>query len=125
MTSPDDPPRRFARLLRIWRRHPVLGTLFALALALTLFFVAQAAMDTAYWSDPAHHDQEIEGWMTPRYVALSWDVPREVMEAAVGDAPRLRGGRPTLERIAEMQGIPLEGLIAQIEAAIADHRSGR
>ncbi|MDF0602938.1 hypothetical protein P1J78_19520 [Psychromarinibacter sp. C21-152] len=124
MTRPPDSPGVLARLMRIWRRHPVLGTLFPLALALTLFFTVQGALHAVYWADPAHRDQTIAGWMTPRYVAHSWAVPREVMARAVGEVPRLRGGQPTLERIAEMQGVPLAELIARIEAEIAAFRTG-
>lgn len=111
------------RLLTIWRRHPFLTTGFAAALALTLFFGVRTALFAIYWADPAHRDQALQGWMTPRYVAMSWDVPRDVMERVL--APLARpGDRPTLDRIAAENGISLDELTARIEAAIAAHRAG-
>ncbi len=109
------------RLLAAWRRHKLLATAFAAALLLTLFFAIRTAVFAVYWSDPAHRDQVLEGWMTPRYVAHSWRVPPEVMEAAVGETPARR--RPTLDAIAEHQGVPLADLTARLEAAIAAHRA--
>lgn len=121
---PDRPDHLPARLIRIWRRHPVLGTLFPLAVALTLWFALQSTVHAIYWSDPVHRDQVIEGWMTPRYVGMSWDVPREVLVQAVGEAPDIPGGKPTLERIAEQQDIPLEVLVGRLEDAITAYRTG-
>ncbi len=111
------------RLLAKWRRHPWLATAFALALAVTLFFATRMVLFTIYWSDPAHRDQSLQGWMTPGYVATSWDVPREVMQAALGDLGR-PGKRETLDRIAAESGLSLDEVSARIEAAIAAHRAG-
>ena len=109
------------RLIRIFRAHPLLASAFTLGLALTLFFTVRTVMFAIYWADPAHRDQALAGWMTPRYVAHSWDVPREVMAAVTGPLPE--GGRPTLQAIAADQNIPLSDLTARIKAAIADHRA--
>ena len=124
MTDRSAPGGPLYRLGRIWRRHPVLGTLFPLALAVTLFFAVQSALNALYWADPAHRDQDIAGWMTPRYVAYSWHVPPEVMDAAIGDRPLLKGGKPTLLRIARAQGIPVADLIARVETASVALRAG-
>ncbi|GAB5445665.1 hypothetical protein [Gymnodinialimonas sp.] len=110
-----------ARLKTAWTKAPWLTTAFALAVALTLFFAISAILDAIYWADPRHIDQEIAGWMSPGYVALSWDVPREVMIEAVNRAPG-GGGPHRLEDIAAEQGVPLDALITRIEAAIQAHR---
>lgn len=124
MARASESPGFFARLGRTWRRHPVLLTLFPAAFVLTLWFAARSLMFALYWADPAHQDQAIAGWMTPRYVSHSWEIPRDVMLAAIGEEPVVMGGHPTLDRIAAAEGIPVAELIRRIETAIADYRAG-
>ena len=122
MTDRPSPLRRLGTAIR---RHPLLVGAFGLALVVCIVFSVRSVMFAVYWSDPAHRDQRVEEWMTPAYVAHSWDVPRDVMEAAVGGAAEtLSDGRPTLKRIAAAEGIPTADLIARIETAIATHRAG-
>ncbi|MDO8882946.1 MAG: hypothetical protein Q7V11_08315, partial [Pseudotabrizicola sp.] len=83
--------------MTLLRRHPVLATLFALALALTLFFAGRFVAQVVYWSDPARQEQEVEGWMTLRYVAKSWRLSAPDLYEAAGMTPLERGGRRTLE----------------------------
>jgi hypothetical protein len=107
-------------LIAVWRRHRVLVSCFVLALLLTLFFLVRMVMFSIYWADPAHRDQSLSGWMTPRYVQMSWHVPPDVIQKAIGLPDR--GGHQSLEQIAESQGVPLDELIAKLEAAIAASR---
>ena len=95
-----------------------------LALGVAVFFAVRLTLFTIYWADPAHREQAIEGWMTPGYVARSWDVPPEVIRAALPPPSDLHPGtRPTLDRIAEDAGIPLPDLIAALTAAIDGARA--
>ena len=110
------------RVAGVFRRHPFLATGFALASLLTLLFAARSVMFMIYWADPRHQDQAIAGWMTPRYVAVSWQVPPEVVGDALGVARPAPGERRTLDEIAEQEGIPLAELARRLEAAIAAHR---
>ncbi|OAN84291.1 hypothetical protein A8B78_07435 [Jannaschia sp. EhC01] len=113
-----------ARLRAAWRKAPWLMSAFAVALALTLYFGTRMTMSAIYWADPRHIDQDIAGWMSPGYVAMSWDVPREVMIAAIGQDPS--PGRPhRLEDIASARGVPLATLIEQIEAEIQSFRNAQ
>lgn len=113
-----------AALRMLWRRNRLLLIAFALALAVTTAFAIRSAMFWIWWQDPPHSDRPIEGWMTPRYVAMSWHVPREVMEEVVGPRrPAPEGNPPALRDIAAERGIPVERLIVEIEAAIAAHRA--
>lgn len=100
---------------------------FVLALALTLFFGGRAAWHAVYWSDPARIDQPLAGWMTPGYVARSWDVPPEVIAPALDlPPPSARGDRPPpLAELARQRGVPVEDLIARLQSAIAAHRTGQ
>ncbi len=106
-----------SRLKQAAKRHPWLTGAFALALALFVVFAVRAALFAMYWSDPAKFRQPIEGWMTPRYVATSWRIPRPEMDAALGEAMPPKGVRLTLNEIAKESGVPLEVLIERIEAA--------
>ena len=114
-----------ARVGRILRRHPLLFAAFVLATVLTLFLAGRAVMFAVYWADPDHRDQAIEGWMTPRYVARSWDLPPEALQDALGRAIPPPGERSTLAEIAAASGIPLPVLAARIVAAAEAHRAGQ
>lgn len=109
------------RLIRLWRTHPVLSTAFLAAIALTAFFLVRLVVFSIYWSDPAHRDQAIEPWMTPRYVANSWDLPPEVLTKALGVTLEPRR-RITLGEISALTGIGLDELDARIRAAAMAYR---
>lgn len=97
---------------------------FLLALAVMLFFGVRLVLSGLYWSDPLHRDQAIAVWMTPGYVAHSWQVPRDVMQAALGMPPE-GGKRETIGEIAKRLGEDPAVLIARIEAEIATFRAGQ
>ena len=108
--------------LDAWNRHPWLVGGFLTAVLLTLFFAARMAFFMIYWSDPAHRDQAVQGWMTPGYVAHSWDIPRDELLPALGDLARPGAGL-TLKQMAIESGVPLSELIDRIEAVIDAHRT--
>ncbi|MGB5557208.1 MAG: hypothetical protein WBN04_04250 [Paracoccaceae bacterium] len=112
-----------SRLGAAWRRHPVLSAGFALALAVTLFFAVRATVFAVYWADPAHRNQALEGWMTPRYVALSWHTPPEVIGTALKLQRDGAGRRITLHQIARDRGVPVEVLLQDLRAAIGAFRA--
>ena len=62
--------------------------------------------------------------MTPRYVAMSWGVPPEV----VGDALVLErdssGRRMTLADLAAARGMDVDAMAAQVTEAIEAYRAG-
>lgn len=110
-------------LKRIWRAAPVATVILALALAAALFFSARMIAHAIYWNDPAHQEQVIAPWMTPGYVAQSWDVPRAVIADAL-DGFGVRQPRPmNFDRLADELGVPVEDLIAATQAAIAEFRA--
>jgi len=105
----------------LWHRHRAALMLFTLALAAVLFFGTRVTMRWVYWNDPAHRDQPIAGWMTPGYIAQSYGVEMEVIQAALAldaDSPH----RLPLDEIARMSGADRADLVAAIEAAIATAR---
>jgi hypothetical protein len=108
---------------RLWTRHRFLLIGFVATCVIALFFGTRAVLFTLYWSE--HRDEAIAGWMTPRYVAMSWQVPPEV----VGDALALPrdgiGRRATLADLANARGVSLETLAAEVAQAIEAHRAGQ
>lgn len=110
---------------RLWRGHRWLFLGFCLALALTLFFGIRAAIFSIYWMDPDHRDEAIAGWMTPRYVAHSWQVPPEVVGDALSLSQDGTGRRVTIEEIARSRGVPVEEVAAELTQAIEAFRAGR
>lgn len=108
----------------LWRKHRFLFLAFVAALIVTLFFAGRLLLFTVYWADPDHRDQHLEGWMTPGYVAHSYDlspeVVREVLELDAGG-----GKRRTLAEIAKASGMTLEEIQRRIDAvARADEGGG-
>lgn len=112
------------RVLRVvlsyWRRNRLLSAAFVLALVVTAFFAGRLLVSYVYWSDPAHRQPVIEGWMTPRYVAHAYELPPEVVRSALGLEPGA-GRRRTLAEIAEDSGQSLDALRRRIEEAARAH----
>ncbi|TDT40413.1 hypothetical protein DES49_2179 [Halospina denitrificans] len=108
----------------LWRKHRFLFLAFITALVVTLFFAARLLMFTLYWVDPAHDNQPLEGWMTPRYVAHSYDLPptvvRDVLELeAVDGEPR------TLAELVKSSDLTLEEIQRRVDEAARTHKGGR
>lgn len=111
------------QILTLWAHHRMVLLLFIAAVALLIFFATRTTMSMMYWMDPEHRDQTLEGWMTPRYVQMSYDIPPDYLGPALfldKDAPMKRR---TLTEIAADNDITLAELQARIDAAAADWRS--
>ncbi len=103
----------------LWRKHPLGVIAFALALALTVFFAARLVVRTIYWANPAHHEQQIQGWMTIGYIARSWHVDPRALDALAGlPPPEVKGHPQPLSEIAQDRGLPVAAIIAKVTAAV-------
>jgi hypothetical protein len=110
-----------ARLGELWRARPVLTTAFLLACAVTVAFTGITVYRAVYWAN--HREQPVAAWMTVGYIGRSWGLdPREI-DALAGLPLHERGHPLTLAEIAEMRGVAVEDLIAEVEAAIATLRT--
>ncbi|MCU4653804.1 hypothetical protein N8I71_13245 [Roseibacterium sp. SDUM158016] len=107
-------------LVFLWERHRPAMIALALAVIVAGFFAVRLALFTIYWSDPAHREQPLEGWMTPGYVAHSYGLDRDAFRDALRIPP---GTRATFEELAAARGVPLEDMLAGVETAIAAVRS--
>ena len=90
-----------------------------LAVAVAAVLGVRAVREAVYWADPAHRDQPLEGWMTPRYVARSWDLPPETVAEALGLDQDGTGRRNTLDDLARARGVPLSDLVQALDRARA------
>lgn len=118
-----------ARLIQKIRRAfavaPVASTVFAVALIATVFFGARTVM--FQYARPWIHgqDQPVAAWMTPRFIARSKDVPLDVIVETLAIERVYDGRPPTLEKIAEERGIPVQELIDAVEAEVRAFREGQ
>mgnify|MGYP006440837923 CR=1 FL=1 len=100
----------------LWRRHRFLFLAFITALVVTLFFAARLLVATVYWADPDHHDQPLEGWMTPRYVAHSYDLPSGMVHDILG-LETTDGERRTLAEIVKTSDLTIEEIQQRVDEA--------
>ena len=78
--------------------------------------------DLIYFNDPRHQDETLRPWMTPRYVVMSYDLPRSVV-AEVLELPRDGGPRERMDNIAERLGLSLDELTARVRVAADTYRA--
>lgn len=105
------------------RRHPVPTAFLAAALAGLLWFATDFVRELLYFSDPAHQQQDLALWMSPRYVGKSWDLPPDIIVQTMElDADF---AQPTLREVIANLGITLPELQARIEAAKAELEAER
>ena len=97
---------------------------FVVASVAALWFTASIVLDVIYFNDPRHKDQDLKGWMTPRYVSMSYDLPRPLVLDVLGLSENTRGGRP-LRDIAQDLGLTLEELTERVRAAAVEHRAAQ
>lgn len=79
-------------------------------------------MDIIYFNDPRHQDQALKGWITPRYVSMSYELPKRVVDDVLG-LERDEGRGKRLSDIAASLGVDLDELTQMVQAAAEDHRT--
>lgn len=97
---------------------------FGLAAATTLWFGFSFLANLIYFNDPRHQDEALKPWMTPRYVVMSYKLPRKV----VADTLNLPEGGPRgmkLGDIADNLGLTMEELTARVREAALAHRDSQ
>jgi hypothetical protein len=108
---------------RLFQNHPFAVSGFVLATAVTLFFIVRIIVSALYWANPAHHNETVKPWMTVGYIAKSWDLdPRQIDALAGLPGPEVHGPW-TIREIAEARGVPVQQVIDQVNATLAELRS--
>ena len=103
----------------LWNTHRLALMAFAVALASLGYFGVKSISSAIYWMDPAHQDQALAGWMTPRYVGQSYKLPRaELMDALMMD-PDAPPRRVSISEIAAANDMSIADLQSRIDAAVA------
>lgn len=110
------------RMLGLWRARPWLTAAFLLACGITLFFAGRFTVYTVYWA--THREMTVQPWMTVGFVARSWGLdPRDLDLLAGLPLPEEKGKPQPLAEIARDRGVPVEVVIAEVEAAILTLRA--
>lgn len=105
------------------KKHPLPTTVLAVALAGLIWFATGFVREAMYFSDPAHRQQTLALWMSPRYVGKSWDLPPEVIVRIMELEPDHK--QRTISDVLSHLGISLEDLQQRVEAAKADLEAQR
>jgi hypothetical protein len=109
----------------IWsflRNHVGVLAVLVIACGAGLWFAADIVLDFVYFNDPRHQDEAIMPWMTPRYVGMSYDLPREVIHDIFGlDADGPRG--MTMRNIAAEHNMTLHELTEKVRITANEFRA--
>ncbi|MBV7409900.1 hypothetical protein [Maritimibacter sp. DP1N21-5] len=115
---PDPAPKRPRPATdRAFRRHPVLFPLFLLALLAIVWFGVKSTQDMIGMKSRFSADPEVAGWMTPRYIARTWNIPPEVILESLDLTAEPRK-RMTISEIALDKGLTTPDYAAEVEAAL-------
>lgn len=102
-------------LRRLWQRHPLIAAGFGMAVLASLVFALRGAMFAAMlWM---RAEQPVEGWMTPRFIALAYGLPVYQVEQTLGLTDTDARGH-SLDRLAREQGRPVADLMEPLNTAI-------
>jgi hypothetical protein len=99
---------------RAARRPRWLIAAFGLALILFIAFALHALWVVTHLGPSPG---PVQAWMTPGYIMRTYDIPPEVMAQTLGLDPGSARGK-TLEEIAATQGVPLDALLASVQAMV-------
>jgi len=116
--------RMTAKALQFARQNWQLLAVFLVSIGVACWFLAGVVLDLVYFHDPRHQDQPLQAWMTPKFVVMSYDLPRDVV-ADLLDLPEGGPGSLTMADIAREQGVTLGELTDIVRSAADAHREAR
>lgn len=106
------------------RQNWMLLSVFLLATVVALWFLIGIALDFIYFNDPRHQDADLKPWMTPRYIVMSYDLPRPLVLEILG-LPEIGGERRSLGRIAADQNMTLDELTELVRKSADAYREAQ
>lgn len=113
------------RIRDIWAHHKLALVVLLVVVTLAGVFGVRSVSQMMYWSNPAKLDQPLQGWMTPRYVGRSYDVPPEVVQQAFDLERPAVPRRMSLDAIAAEKGMSMTEMQSSLDAAVAEWRESR
>lgn len=94
--------------------------ILALSVVTLVYFSSGFIAKLIYFADSRHQNQPLEGWMTPRYVIMSYDLPPEVVGEVMDLQPKVDKRKP-LSQVVEDLGITMSELNERVIAAQKAH----
>lgn len=104
------------------RTQPVVFAICVLAIIGALFFGGRLISEALYFNDPDHKNQPLEPWMTPRYVGMSYGLPRHVIMEIMDLDDDREGRTPHMRVIAARLGMTLPELEAKVRETAKAYR---
>lgn len=86
-----------------------------------LWFALSMAMTVIYFYDPRHMDEPLRPWMTPRYVGMSYDLPRATVLDILGLPKDVEKG-VRLHDVSVDLGVSMPELTDRVRDAAAAYR---
>lgn len=112
-------------IAHLWHTHRLALMAFGVSVCALGYFGVKTISSTIYWMDPAHQNEPLAGWMTPRYVAHSYDLPREYLMEALFLDPDAPPRRISIDAIAQNNDMTMADLQARVDAAHAQMMAER
>lgn len=111
------------RVQKFLRQNWMLLSVLLGAAIIAAWFIIHALLQFVWFHDPEHVDVELRGWMTPRYIVKTYDLPRPLVLETLQLDPESH--RPkTLKDIAADLGMTLPELTALIRETAETYRQG-
>ena len=109
------------RLKQFARENWILLSLFVLAAAIALWFAAQFISQAIYFHDPRNRDVNLKSWMTPRYIVMTYELPREFVAETL-ELTDISQRKLSLGKIADELGLTMGELTEKVRAAAEEYR---
>ena len=106
------------------RQNRIILSILLVAVCAMMWFSVNAVLNIIYFNDPRHQDEALKGWMTPRYVVMSYDLPRPLVLDLL-NLTRETEGRRRLHDIATEMGVSLDELTQIVRSAAEEHRASK
>ena len=110
------------KLRHFLKENWLLVSLTIVALAAIGWFGSRFLLDFLYFNDPRNVDVTLRGWMTPRYIVLTYDLPRPFVREVL-ELPTEGSGGQRLKFIADNLGLTMEELTEHVRDAAAQYRA--
>lgn len=110
------------KILRFLKENRLLVSLTMAALVAIGWFGSRILLDSLYFNDPRNVDVALRGWMTPRYIVLTYDLPRPFVREVL-EIPADGPGGQRLKFVAENLGLTMEELTERVRDAAMQYRA--